>query len=118
MREGANVDVAATLINYLDDATEIEWFHNAPKNTPAEFGTLTRDGGPSEIVRDNPIITLIVYANTRGRAATLAFRAKQALIMAQYSVDGLFNAEILGDHYDPLDGRHRHRITASIIVND
>ena len=112
------MDVAATLINYLDSATEIEWFHNAPKNTPTEFGTLTRDGGPSEIVRDNPTITLIVYANTRGRAATLAFRAKQALIMAQYSVDGLFNAEILGDYYDPLDGRHRHRITASIIVND
>ena len=112
------MDVAATLINYLDSATEIEWFHNAPKDSPAEFGTLTRDGGPSEIARDNPTVTLIVYASTRGRAASLAFDAKQALLNAQYNVDALFNAEILGDYYDPLDGRHRHRITASIIVND
>ena len=112
------MDVAATLINYLDDATEIGWFHNAPKNSPNEFGTLTRDGGPSEVVRDSPTITLIVYAATRGRAAALAFDAKQALLNAQYSVDGLFSAEILGDYYDPLDGRHRHRITASVIVND
>jgi hypothetical protein len=112
------VDVAATLINYLDDATEIEWFHNAPKNSPAEFGTLTRDGGPTEIVTDRPTITLLVYAQTRGRAANLAFDVKQALINAQYSVDALFNAEIMGDYYDTLDGRHRHRITASIIVND
>lgn len=112
------MDVAATLINYLDDATEIEWFHNAPKNTPAEFGTLTRDGGSSEIVTDRPTITLIVYAANRGRAAALAFDVKQALLNAQYSVDALFNAEILGDYYDPLDGKHRHRITASLIVND
>lgn len=112
------MDIAATLVRYLDEQSDIEWYHNAPKNTPDEFGTLTRDGGPSEIVRDNPTITLLVYAQTRGRAAALAFDAKQALLDAQYSVDGLFNAEILGDYYDPLDGRHRHRITASIIVND
>lgn len=112
------MDVAATLINYLDDATEIEWFHNAPKNSPAEFGTLTRDGGQTEIVRDNPTITLIVYAPTRARAAVLAFNVKQALLYAQYHVNGMFNAEILGDYYDPLDGKHRHRITASLIVND
>lgn len=112
------MDVAATLINYLDDVTDIEWFHNAPKNAPDEFGTLTRDGGNTEIVRDNPTITLLVYAATRGRAAVLAFSVKQALLYAQYHVDGLFNAELLGDYYDPLDGRHRHRITASIIVND
>lgn len=112
------MDVAATLINYLDDATEIEWFHNAPISSPAEFGTLTRDGGPSEIVRDNPTVTLIVCANTRGRAATLAFRAKHALLLSPYSVDNIFEVEILGDYYDPLDGKHRHRITASLIVND
>lgn len=112
------MDVAAVLINYLDEATDIEWFHNVPRNAPDEFGTLTRDGGPSEIVRDLPTVTLIVHAATRGRAAALAFDAKQALLNAQYHVDCIFRAEILGDYYDPLDGRHRHRITASIIVND
>lgn len=112
------MDVAATLINYLDDATDIPWYHNAPTSSPAEFGTLTRDGGPSEIVRDMPTITLLVHAQTRGRAATLAFQAKQALLTAQYEVDGIFACEILGDYYDPLDGRHRHRITASLTVND
>lgn len=112
------MDVAATLISYLDDATEIEWFHNAPRSTPDEFGTLTRDGGPSEIVRDMPTVTLIVYAKTRGRAATLAEQTKQALLFASDAVDNIFRVEILGDYYDPLDGRHRHRITASLIVND
>ena len=112
------MDVAATLINYLDDATEIEWFHNAPKSPPAEFGTLTRDGGPSEIVRELPTVTLIVYASTRGRAATLAEQAKNALLMAQYEIPSMFGCEILGDYYDPLDGKHRHRITASLIMND
>ncbi len=29
------MDVAATLINYLDTATDIEWYHNAPTNSPA-----------------------------------------------------------------------------------
>ena len=112
------MDVAATLINYLDDATEIEWFHNAPKNTPDEFGTLTRDGGPTEVVVDRPIVTLIVYAQSRGRAAALAEQTKNALLFASDTVDNIFHAEILGDYYDPLDGRHRHRITASLIVND
>ena len=115
---GHKVDVAATLINYLDDATEIEWFHNAPKSTPDEFGTLTRDGGPSEIVVDRPTVTLIVYAQSRGRAATLAEQTKNALLFASDTVDNIFQAEILGDYYDSLDGRHRHRITASLIVND
>ncbi|HAM15345.1 MAG TPA: hypothetical protein DCP91_05715 [Eggerthellaceae bacterium] len=112
------MDVAATLVNYLDGATDIQWYHNAPKNSPAEFGTLTRDGGPSEIVRELPTVTLIVYASTRGRAATLAEQAKNALLMAQYEVPSMFGCEILGDYYDPLDGKHRHRITASLIMND
>ena len=112
------MDVAATLINYLDDATDIEWYHNAPKSTPAEFGTLTRDGGPSEIVRDLPTVTLIVNAQSRARAAALAYQARRALVFAPDTVDNIFQVEILGDYYDPLDGRHRHRITASIIVND
>jgi hypothetical protein len=115
---GHKVDVAATLINYLDDATEIEWFHNAPKNTPDEFGTLTRDGGQTEIVRDLPTVTLLVYAASRGRAATLAEQTKRALLFAQYEVQSVFDCEILGDYYDPLDGKHRHRITASLIFND
>jgi hypothetical protein len=112
------MDVAATLINYLDDATEIEWFHNAPKNTPDEFGTLTRDGGQTERARDLPTVTLLVYAQTRGRAARLADQAKNALLLAQYEVPSIFGCEILGDYYDPLDGKHRHRITASLNINE
>ena len=112
------MDVAAVLINYLDSATDIDWYHNAPTNSPDEFGTLTRDGGNTEIVRDMPAITLLVYAQTRGRAAVLAGQAKQALLFASDSVTNVFGAEILGDYYDPLDGRHRRRITASLVVND
>lgn len=112
------MDVAATLIDYLDGVTDIDWYHNAPKNSPAEFGTLTRDGGQTEIVRDLPTVTLIVYASTRGRASTLAQQVKRALLFAQYGVAGIFGCEILGDYYDPVDGKHRHRITASLIFND
>lgn len=112
------MDVAAMLVNYLDNATAIPWYHNAPVNAPSEFGTLARDGGPSEIVRDLPTVTLLVYAQTRGRAASLAAQVKQALLSTQYTVDNAFQAEIMGDYYDPLDGKHRHRITASLIVND
>ena len=116
------MDIAATLVNYLDETTEIPWFHNVPVNPPvsqpSEFGTLTRDGGQTEIVRDLPTVTLIVYAENRGRAAELAMQAKQMLMLMKYSAANVFEAEILGDYYDPLDGRHRHRITASLIVND
>ena len=112
------MDIAAVLINYLDTATDIQWYHNAPKDSPAEFGTLTRDGGPTEIVRDLPTVTLLVHAGTRGRAASLASQAKRALLTASDSVANIFGAEILGDYYDPLDGRHRHRITATLVVND
>ena len=112
------MDIAAVLVNYLDDATDIEWFHNAPKSTPAEFGTLTRDGGPTEAVRDLPAVTLLVCAQTRGRAAVLSQQAKRALLAAPGEVDNIFDAEVLGDYYDPLDGMHRHRITASLTVND
>ncbi len=73
------MDVAAVLVNYMDEATSIEWFHNVPMDAPARFGTLTRDGGPSEAVRDIPTVTLMVHAASRGAAAQLAFEAKQAL---------------------------------------
>lgn len=112
------MDVAATIINYLDSVSEIGWYHNSPKNAPAEYGTLTRDGGASDIVRDMPTLTLIVYAATRGRAAELAGNTKQQLIRAKWELDNVFEVDILGDYYDPLDGKHRHRITASLTVND
>ena len=112
------MDVAAVLVNYMDDATDIPWFHDAPTNTPAEFGTLTRDGGPTEFVRDLPTVTLLVHAQKRGRAAQLAEQAKQALLAAPYEVENVFWVEILGDYRDPLDGRERHRITATLVVND
>lgn len=112
------VDVAATLINYLDGATALDWYHNIPQNAPEEYGTLTRDGGTTEIVRDLPTVTLMVYAATRGRAASLASSVKRSLIAAKWEVDNVFDVTIESDYYDPLDGRHRHRITATLIVND
>ena len=112
------MDIAATLIDYLNQATTLEWFHNAPVNAPAEYGTLTRDGGPTELVRDMPTVTLVVHASTRGRAAALASDAKRALIASKWELDNVFDATIEGDYYDPLDGKHRHRITATLITND
>jgi len=113
------MDVAATLINYLDEASSIPWYHNSPQNAPVEYGTLNRDGGAyDEFVRDQPTITLIIYASTRGRAAVLANSVKRALIASKWAVDNVFNVSILSDYYDPLDGKHRHRITASLVVND
>jgi len=112
------MDIAAVLIDYLEDATSLEWFHDSPKNAPAEYGTVTRDGGATELVRDLPTVTLIVYAATRGRAANLAASVKRALIASKWSVDNIFDATIESDYYDPVDGKHRHRITASLITND
>lgn len=112
------MDVAATIINYLDGATSIPWYHNKPVNAPAEFGTLTRDGGSYEIVRDVPTLTLIIYAASRGRCASLASSVKRALIASKWEVDNVFDVTIESDYFDPLDGFLRHRITASLVVND
>ena len=113
------MDIAATLVNYLDGATSIEWFHDAPRDAPDEFGTVQRNGGPySDYVVDRPTVTLITYGTTRHRAAELALEAKQALMAAPYAIDNIFAAEILGDYHDPLDGKQRHRITASLTTND
>lgn len=112
------MDIAATLIDYLDQATALEWFHDAPVGTPDEYGTVTRDGGTTELVRDLPTVTLIVHARTRGRAASYAASAKRALIASKWELDNVFEATIESDYYDPLDGKHRHRITATLITND
>ena len=112
------MDVAATFISYLDNATSIPWYHNSPQNAPTEYGTLTRDGGGADLVRDMPTLTLIIYAPTRGRAAALASSVKRALIASKWEIQNVFETEIMSDYYDPLDGKHRHRITASFTVND
>ena len=112
------MDVAAVTVNYLTSATNVQWYHDAPEDTPDSFGTLTRDGGPTELVRDMPTLTLMCHGATRGDAADLATLTKRALLLMPYSVENVFSAEVLGDYYDPLDGRHRHRITASLLVND
>ena len=112
------MDVAAEIINYMDGATTIPWYHDAPVGAPDEYGTVNRDGGPSEVVRDLPTLTLIVHAASRGRAADLAYEAKHALIGAKWAVPNVFDVAIEGDYHDPLDGKNRHRITASLIVND
>ena len=59
------MDVAATLINYLDEASSIPWYHNSPQNAPTEYGTLNRDGGGyDEFVRDQPTVVLRLYGDT------------------------------------------------------
>lgn len=112
------MDVAAEVVTYLDDVMSIPWYHDVPEHAPAEFGTATRDGGPTEVVRDTATMTLMVHAATRGRAADLAHVAKSCLLAMQWDRSNVFQTEVLGDYYDPLDGRCRHRITAEIIVND
>ena len=112
------MDVAAEVVTYLDDVTGIPWFHDVPEHAPAEFGTATRDGGPTELVRDTATVTLMVHAATRGRASDLASETKRALLLMPYEVANVFRAEVMGDYYDPLDGRFRHRVTTQIIVND
>ena len=118
MLEGADMDVAAEVVTYLSDVTGFPWYHEAPTNTPDEFGTATRDGGPSELVRDTATVTLMVHAATRGRAADLASETKLALLLMPYEVANVFHVEVMGDYYDPLDVRSRHRITTQILVND
>lgn len=112
------MDVAAEVVTYLAAVTGIPWYHDVPKHAPAEFGTATRDGGPSDIARDTATVTLIVHAGTRGRCADLAHVAKSCLMAMRWDRPNVFGTEVLGDYYDPLDGRHRHRITAQILVND
>ena len=112
------MDIASTLIGYLNQATALEWFHDSPVNAPAEYGTLSRDGGSTELVRDLPTMTFIVYASTRGRAANFASSVKRALIASKWELDNVFDATIESDYCDPLDGKHRHRITATLITND
>lgn len=112
------MDVAAEAIAYLARATGIPWHHDRPKHAPEELGTLTHDGGPTTLFTDRPMLTLMVYAGTRGRAADLAQATKRALLGMQWDVDNVFGSEVLGDYYDPLDGLHRHRITAQLTICD
>lgn len=112
------MDAAAVTRAYLGEATTIPWYHDAPSHPPEEYGTITRDGGPKELVTDRPILTAIVHATRRGRAADLADEAEQAIIAMPWSVDNVFSAEVMGNYYDPMDGRPRHRITAQITTND
>lgn len=111
------MDVAATLVRYLSAHTDVSWYHDKPTGRVPECGTVTRDGGPSGLVEDSATVTLMAYAPTRGRAADLAWQAKQALVAMPWWVENVFGAEVLGDYYDPLDGQHRHRVTARVTVN-
>lgn len=113
------MDVAAEVIDYLDDATSVSWYHNVPESAPASFGTLTRSGGAiSDYVRDQPTLTLQCYASTRGAAADLAAEVKAALMQMPFEVANVFGCGVMGDYYDPLDGYHRHRVTCQLTVND
>ena len=112
------MDVAAVAVDYLTEATGVPWYHDVPPGAKPPFGTLTRDGGPTYMVRDMPTLTLMCHGATRGDAADLAEATKRALIKMPWSVANVFGAEVMGDYYDPLDGRHRHRVTASLLVND
>ena len=111
------MDIAAEAIAYLTTATGVPWYHDRPEHATGELGTLTRDGGPTEVGRDRPTMTLMCYAPTRGRAANLAWATKCALLEMQWDVTNVFACEVMGDYYDPVDGYHRHRITAQITTD-
>lgn len=111
------MDVCAVAITYLTEATGVPWYHDRPEHPTGELGTLTRDGGPKEIGRDLPTLTLMCYGETRGRASNLAQATMCALLSMQWHVEGVWGVDILGDYYDPEDGYKRHRITAEIITD-
>lgn len=112
------MDVAAEVVTYLGDVTGFPWYHDVPKHAPEEFGTATRNGGPTELVRDTATMTIMVHAASRGRASDLAVIAKNCLMAMPWDRPDVFNVEVMGDGSDKLDGRYRRRITAEIIVND
>lgn len=112
------MNITTTLIDYLDESTPLTWYRNAPVNAPVQFGTIQRDGGESEIVRDLPTVTLIVYAATDGEAEDLAQEVKRALLLSKWEIANIFEVQVEGMYNDPLDGKHRHRITATLITND
>lgn len=111
------MDVCAEAIGYLTEATGVPWYHDRPEHATGKLGTLTRDGGPTEVGRDRPTMTLMCYAETRGYASNLAQATKCALLSMQWNVIDVYGVEILGDYYDPEDGYHRHRITAQLITD-
>lgn len=112
------MDVAAEAIDYLAQAMGVPWYHDVPKHAPGTFGTLTRDGGPRGFVADHPTLTLMCHAPTRGACADLAEATAQALISWRDHRPAVIACEVLGDYYDPLDGRCRHRVTAQLTIND
>jgi len=112
------MDIAGVLASYMTQATGFPWYHDRPAGASGRLGTVTRDGGPTEMVRDMPTVTMLVYGDGRADAAQAAQVAKRAFLEAPHHVENVFTAEIMGDYYDPLDGMCRHRITATLVAND
>jgi hypothetical protein len=112
------MDIAAVAIDYLTTETGVPWYHDRPEHAAGALGTLVRDGGPYSLATDMPTLTLMCYGATRGDAADLAGDVKRALMLMPYEVANVFGAEVMGDYYDPLDGYHRHRVTAQLVTSD
>ena len=112
------MDIAATVVAYLDEYTDIPWYHDRPTGHVGECGTVAADTRSAELVQEVATVTLMVYANKRGRRDDLAKQAAQALLAMPWRVQNIFAAEVMGGYDDPVDGLKRRRITASVTVNN
>lgn len=115
------MDWESETIRHLESETGFPFFHEAPVDGPAEFGTVERDGGSrSGPVEDNPLLTVLLFGSTRKRAAAMAEAASQAILAMPWARPNVFTAEVLSNYRDddPETGQPRHRVTCRLRVNN
>ena len=114
------MDFESQLILFLDAETDIDWYHSVPSTRPQEFGTVSRSGGPVDMVVDDMTLTVKIWAATWERVRALSKIAARAIVASPYGIANVMSAEILSVYDDPDTdtGLPRRRITAHVIAND
>ena len=88
------MDVQTVVIAACSDIVQL--YHSIPADRPEEFGVVERTGGDlTNYVIDRALVSVQLFAATRGRLRELVGQMQQAIEQLKFSEPNVFGSDVL-----------------------
>ena len=111
-------DVIGDLAGYLNRKLDVPVSSQVPKQRPAEFITIERTGGSSEIGTDRPGLSIQTWSTTEAKAYELALAARLVLLECWQELPMVIRVEVASIYNfpDPSSKQARYQIDVSMVT--
>ncbi len=111
-------DVEQALIDWLPEKVGVPCYADVPAERPKAFITVERTGGSSSFAKDEPLLAVQAWAESRLSASELAARIREVLVYSALEIVQVCRCEVTSTYNfpDPDSRMSRYQLDVEMVT--